>query len=172
MSRVRFVGVFLVAFALVVTVSATADVPRYYGLTLRAVASVLQPALTGWRFEDLPDKQPALWLRRSDRRIPFYFSLEKWALGLYPLLSLIAATPRIGWRRRLLCGAGGIAGLLLLDLLVVLLYPFLLQEGALPQILGQFLGMVTFVGAPVILWFALTFREMRAVWRMGLTARS
>jgi len=170
MSRTRFVAVFLGSFLLVVTLSALVDVPRYYGATLRGLAAVTQPALTGWRFEERPGVQPPLWLRSGERRIPFYFSLEKWALGLYPLLSLIAATPRLSWKRRLACVAGGIGGLLMLDLLVVLLYPFLIKEGALPQIIGQFLGLVTFVGAPVILWFALTFREMSGVWRMGLTS--
>ena len=32
--------------------------------------------------------------------------------------------------------------------------------------LGTFLGLLTFVGGPVILWFVLTFRQLQAVWRL------
>ncbi len=54
-----------------------------------------------------------------------------------------------------------------LDLVVLLLYPWLVgSPNAVTDITGTFLGLLTFVGAPVILWFMLTFRELGAVWRL------
>ena len=55
-----------------------------------------------------------------------------------------------------------------LDLMILLVYPFLVgSPNALTDIAGTFLGLLTFVGGPVILWFALTFRELRDVWRLN-----
>jgi hypothetical protein len=71
-------------------------------------------------------------------------------------------------RRWLLAALIGIAGFFLLDLLVVLLYPLLVtRPNAVTDITGTFLGLLTFVGAPIILWFALTFERLRSVWRLG-----
>ncbi|MEO8605087.1 MAG: hypothetical protein ABI629_21145, partial [bacterium] len=61
----------------------------------------------------------------------------------------------------------GVAALFALDLLVLLLYPWLVgNPNAVTDITGTFLGLLTFVGAPVILWFALTYRSMRDVWQL------
>ena len=49
----------------------------------------------------------------------------------------------------------------------MLLYPWLVgNPDAVTDIVGTFLGLLTFVGGPVILWFALTYRELRGVWRL------
>ena len=62
----------------------------------------------------------------------------------------------------------GVVGLFALDLLILLLYPFLVgSPNAFTEIIGTFLGLLTFVGGPVILWFALTFRQLQSVWRLG-----
>jgi len=89
------------------------------------------------------------------------------ALSLLPLLALLGATPGLDARAIALRAALGIAGLFVLDLLVLLLYPWLVgNPNAVTDIVGTFLGLLTFVGAPVILWFVLTYRILREVWRL------
>lgn len=54
-----------------------------------------------------------------------------------------------------------------LDLLILALYPWLVgAPNPLTDILGTFLGLLTFVGGPVILWFALTYEQLRGMWKL------
>lgn len=164
-----FVGRFLGAFAALVLIASVSDLPARYGRMLRVTASVVTPVLTGWWMEVQETPRGAqILLRRGNESLPFGFSLEKFALGLFPLLSLFAATPGLGVRRGLGRALGACVIFFLLDLLVVLLYPVLVRPGIVTDIAGTFLGLLVFVGAPVILWFALTFDCMRAVWRFEL----
>jgi len=56
----------------------------------------------------------------------------------------------------------GTATLLLVDALIVALFPLLVfYKNAFTDVIGTFLGLIAFVGAPVIIWFGLTFRELR-----------
>ena len=87
---------------------------------------------------------------------------------MLPLLSLLGATPGLGAGAIALRALAGIAGLFALDLLILLLYPFLVgSPNAFTDIIGTFLGLLTFVGGPVILWFVLTFKQLRPVWRLA-----
>ena len=75
------------------------------------------------------------------------------------------------WRRRLgLMGAGGLL-CFAIDTLIVALFPLLVfYKNAFTDVVGTFLGLVAFVGAPVIIWFALTFRELQG-WLPSLRSR-
>ncbi len=176
MHKLRFVGLFLFFFALLAVLSDLSGAPKGWGYVLRGAASFLQPVLTGWHMEVHPERQPTLWLVRGGQSLPFQFGLEKWALSLLPFLSLVIATPVLSLTRRASVAALGIGAMFVLDLIIILLYPTLVVRGAITDIVGTFLGLLTFVGAPVILWFALTFRELSSVWRFEFptptTARS
>jgi hypothetical protein len=84
---------------------------------------------------------------------------------------LLGATPGLHIRRRALLMLVGAGLCLLIDTLILVLFPLLVfyQTGDSPatigsasiDVLGTFLGLVGFVGAPVIIWFALTFRELQ-----------
>jgi hypothetical protein len=88
-------------------------------------------------------------------------------LGLLPLLSLIWATPRMRVRQRSTTALLGVGGLFLLHLLVLVAYPWMVRDpDAVKDISGTFLGLLTFVGGPAILWFALTYESLRDVWRL------
>ena len=109
-----------------------------------------------------------IWFRRGgEQPLRLQLSLDALALGLLPLLSLLAATPGLRPGRLATTAALGVAGLFALDLLVLLLYPWLVGGTTASEITGTFLGLLTFVGGPVILWFVLTFRELGAVWRLA-----
>ncbi len=167
-SKWNFVARFLLLFAALIFLGALSEAPRRYAAVLQRSAAVLSPMANGWSLEERVGASRAakLWFRRGTEEMRLALSLEAMALSLLPLLSLIGATPAPSWRRALGAAALGVAGLFALDLLVLLLYPALVIDSPLSNIAGTFLGMLTFVGAPVILWFALTYRQMRSIWHL------
>lgn len=169
MSRTAFVARFLALFALLIVAGWLTAAPRGYAAALRFAAATVSPLVTGWNLEQRQpeaDGRPQLWFRRGGEQLRLALGLEQLALGLLPLLALLGATPGLGARARLRAAVLGLAALFALDLLVVVLYPWLVRPGAVTDIAGTFLGLLTFVGGPVILWFALTFRQLRSVWRL------
>ena len=83
-------------------------------------------------------------------------------MGLVPLLALLAATPKLGLRHRAVLMAVGTALNFLVDSVILALFPLLVfYKNAFTDVVGTFLGLIAFVGAPVIIWFALTFRELQ-----------
>jgi hypothetical protein len=168
-SRLIFVGRFLAIFALLAYAGYLTNAPQAYAAAVAAAATVTSPIANGWTFErrDESAGRQQLWFRRGNDQLRFGISLEALALGLLPLLALLGATPRLGPAQLAARTALGIAGLFLLDLLVVLIYPWLVgNPTAVTDIVGTFLGLLTFVGGPVILWFVLTYRELRTIWRL------
>lgn len=168
-NKLLFVGRFLAAFALLIIIGWATTGPTRYATLLRATAAVTSPVLTGWWLETRSAATgQELWFRRAGDKVPFLISLESLALGLLPLLALLGATPGIGIRRLAVNASIGCTALFALDLLVVVLYPLLVRNpNALTDITGTFLGLLTFVGGPVIIWFVLTFDQLRGVWRLN-----
>ena len=177
--RLRFVARFLAVFALLLVAGWLTDAPKHYAALLRGSASIASPLANGWSLEarnPTATGRQELWFRRGSDQLRLAISLETLALGLLPLLALLAATPRLGLRRFLSRGALGCAGMFGLDLLVLLLYPLLVGASdpqhahsvarATADIVGTFLGLLTFVGGPVILWFVLTLPQLRTTWRL------
>jgi hypothetical protein len=175
-SRLAFVARFLAAFALLIVAGWLSGAPARYATALRVAAGIGSPLINGWSLEE---RAPAggrqqIWFRRNSgdlhtqaEEMRLGLSLDALALGLLPLLSLLAATPGISPARFASRAAIGVAALFALDLLVLLLYPALVgSPNPFTDIAGTFLGLLTFVGGPVILWFVLTFRELRGVWRL------
>lgn len=164
----RFVATFLAAFALLIALSAATAAPARYAAGLERATGLVSPLVNGWWLDTRPGPQgPELWLRRGDQQQRMPFDLKKFADAIFPLLSLLAATPGLGLKRCALSAAAGIAAVFLLDLTLLLLFPILVRPGALTDIAGTFLGLIVFVGAPPILWFVLTFDRLRGVWRLG-----
>ncbi len=166
--KIKFLLRFLGAFALLIPAGVATDFPRGYSHALEVTASGLSPAISGWSFERSPAAgRSGLHFRRGTESMPFQLSLDALALGLLPLLSLLAATPGMTIGRRSAAIAVGVAGLFVLDLLVMLAYPWMVRNpNAVKDITGTFLGLLTFVGGPVILWFALTYKNLRNVWKL------
>jgi hypothetical protein len=169
-SRLAFVARFLAVFALLIVAGWWSHAPAGYAGALRIAAAVTSPLVNGWSLEErqrVADRQE-IWFRRGNDQLRLGLSLDALALGLLPLLSLLGATPGLAAASLAARAAIGVAGLFVLDLLVLLLYPYLVgSPNAFTDIVGTFLGLLTFVGGPVILWFVLTFRALRQVWRLG-----
>lgn len=165
----EFLARFIVAFGIFAALGGFAGGLRLYASALYGVAGLSAPVLTGWHLERRPvsGRADEVWLKNTRTEMKLELGLEKLALGLIPFFSLLAATPGLRPRRFAQTATLGLGGFFLLDLLVVLAYPALVRPGAFADITGTFLGLLTFVGAPVILWFALTYPEMRSVWRFA-----
>lgn len=169
-SKAAFVARFLGVFALLIVAGWLTGAPQRYAAALRAAASVTSPFANGWSLDgrDRAGGRQEIWFRRGNDELRLGLSLDALAFGLLPLLALLGATPGLGAARLAARVAAGAAGLFVLDLLVLLLYPYLVgSPNAFTDIAGTFLGLLTFVGGPVILWFVLTYRQLRAVWRLG-----
>ena len=168
--RAAFVARFLVLFAVLATVGYASGAPRAYARALRLAGSVTSPLVNGWTIEDRstsPDRQE-IYFRRGNDQMRLALGLGQLALSLLPLLALLGATPGLTPRALAVRAALGVAALFALDLVVLLAYPWLVgTPNAVTDIAGTFLGLLTFVGAPVILWFALTFEQLRGVWRLS-----
>jgi hypothetical protein len=170
-SKALFVVRFLVVFALLIVLGWLTDAPARYASALRVAASLTSPVVNGWSLEERERSaagRQQIWFRRGSEQMRLQLSLDALALGLLPLLSLLGATPGLGAARLAAVAAIGVGGLFVLDLLVLLLYPYLVgSPNAFTDIAGTFLGLLTFVGGPVILWFVLTFAQLRTVWRLA-----
>ncbi|MCK6553556.1 hypothetical protein L6Q96_03060 [Candidatus Binatia bacterium] len=162
MSKIRFLAVFLSVFAVLLVVWRLTPLAQWYTDAMIAVGSIAGPALHGWVLR--PPSQPGgapSWVRGGDR-VDLAIQFDALAVGVVPLLALLAATPGLGARRRaILMGVACIINVLI-DGLIVALFPLLVYyKNAFTDVIGTFLGIVAFVGAPVIIWFALTFRELK-----------
>ena len=172
MKKGRFLGLFLVAFAAFLVVWRLTDAARYYTSGLLRFAGLLGPMLHGWilEFAD-PSHGAPTWVHGSER-VQAAIQFDALAVGVVPVLALLAATPGLRWRRRV--GLMGVGALLCfaIDTLIVALFPLLVfYKNAFTDVIGTFLGLIAFVGAPVIIWFALTFRELQG-WLPLLRSRS
>lgn len=166
LSKLRFLCVFLVSFALLLVVWQWADGARWYARGLLAGAALLGPALHGWVLETAADGVTAPTWVHGDRHVRASVQFDALAVGLVPLLALLLATPAVSMRRRALLLAVGATLYLLVDTFVVALFPVLVfYKNPFTDVLGTFLGLITFVGAPVIIWFALTFRQLQQILR-------
>ncbi len=164
LNKLRFLGTFLVSFALLLVAWQGADGARWYTRGLLTAAALVGPALHGWVLETAPDgaTQPT-WVH-GDRHVRASVQFDALAVGLVPMLALLLATPAVCIRRRVLLLVSGAALYFAVDILIVALFPVLVfYKNPFTDVLGTFLGLITFVGAPVIIWFALTFRQFRQV---------
>ena len=162
MSKLRFLTVFLIAFGLLLGLWTRVDAGAWHRRAILGIASAVGPAVHGWLLvlPAQPDKHPQ-WVHNNvtvDLRIQF----DALAVGLVPLWALFIATPGMSPRRRLRGLLLASLGCVLIDAAIVIWFPLLVHhENAFTDIGGTFLGLIGFVGAPVILWFACSWTELR-----------
>lgn len=161
MKKARFLGTCLVLFAVLLITWRGTDGARWYTDALLVSAGAVGPMMHGWILETDPSHSTPTWVNGRNQ-VQLSLQFDALAVGLVPLLALLAATPGLGVRRRVtLMLIGGVLNFLV-DTLIVALFPLLVfYKNPLTDVLGTFLGLIAFVGAPVIIWFALTFRELQ-----------
>jgi hypothetical protein len=162
MNKTRFLAACLASFAILLVVWRVTRGAQWYTTGLLAVAGVVGPMLHGWVLESAVHADGApTWVHGSNR-VQLALQFDALAVGLVPLLALLAATPGLSARRRAMLMVVGAALNFLVDTLIVALFPLLVfYKNAFTDVVGTFLGMIAFVGAPVIIWFGLTFRELQ-----------
>jgi hypothetical protein len=162
MRKFRFLSACLVVFGAFLVGWKLTDASRWYTEGMLALAGFFGPLLHGWVLEPNPGGVgPPTWVEGSNR-VDLTIQFDALSVGLVPLLALLAATPGLGRSRRLLLMAVGAALNFVIDALILALFPLLVwYKNAFTDVVGTFLGLIAFVGAPVIIWFALTFRELQ-----------
>jgi hypothetical protein len=162
MKKSRFLCRFLAAFALLLVGWRASDASQWCTRVLLASAGMLGPGLHGWVLESPPPGQAVpVWVH-GQNQVRTSLQFDALTIGVVPALALLLATPGLGVRRRIAL-LGVAAGLCFaIDTLVVALFPVLVfHKNAVTDIVGTFVGLIAFVGAPVIIWFGLTFPQLR-----------
>jgi hypothetical protein len=119
-----------------------------------------QPARLGARSPPHGRAVP-VWVHGGDR-VQASLQFDALTVGVVPALALLLATPGLGFRRRM--ALLGVAATLCfaVDTVTVALFPVLVfYKNPFTDVVGTFLGLIAFVGAPVIIWFGLTFPQLR-----------
>lgn len=163
--KLRFALKFLATFTLVIPLWWAVDAGALYRSAMLAVAGWVSP-LFGWWLQVGADGVPEF--RRAGVTLPFYLDLATIAMGLMPLWSLIVATPFQSARRIAACLPAAVVLYFLVDLAVVLTYPFILDRPNFAKdTLGVFSGLIAFVVAPLGVWFLLTYPALNRIWQLG-----
>jgi hypothetical protein len=160
----RFAGIFLLSFALLLVLWWAADVATLFRSVVLTIARAISPLVNGWWIDVKPND--AIF-RSGSRKLHLLVQLPQLSMGMVPFLALVAATPGIGLKRATIAAAVGSALYVLIDVGVVLAYPFIIdQPNVFKDTLGVFSGLVAFVVAPLGLWFVMTYPELRALWQL------
>jgi uncharacterized membrane protein YadS len=165
----RFAAKFLLTFAVVLTLAWMINFAHLYRAAVLAVVQLLSPVVNGWWLDyDRPGLVADVAFRTGDRQLAMLLQLPALSVGLMPFLSLVAATPGQGLKRAAVTAALGSALYFLLDVVVVLVYPFIMDRpNVLKDTLGVFSGLLAFVVAPLGLWFLLTYPTLRTLWQLS-----
>ena len=161
MNKVRFLATFLVVFAALLILWSKLEVSRWYTRGMLACAGVVGPMLHGWVLEGAQGQGEPVWVHGTNQ-VRTAIQFDALAVGVVPVLALLAATPGLTARRRVLLMCVGAGLCFLVDSLIVALFPLLVfYKNPFTDVIGTFLGVIAFVGAPVIIWGALTFRQLQ-----------
>jgi hypothetical protein len=161
MKKARFLVSCLVIFGILLLLWKLTDASQWYTEAMVTVAGFIGPLLHGWVLEPNPQGGPPTWVLGTNR-VDLSIQFDALAVGLVPLLALLAATPGLGVRRRIVLMLIGTFLNVLVDALILALFPLLVfYKNPFTDVVGTFLGLIAFVGAPVIIWFGLTFRELQ-----------
>ena len=162
MKKLRFFGAFLLSFALLLVVWGATPAARWYTNAVLVGAGTLGPLLHGWVLSVPPVGQGKPTWSSGENKVQASIQFDAMAIGLVPLIALLLATPGVPWGRRLLRVAVGLGLNFLIGISIVAMFPLLVfYQNAFTDIIGTFLGLIAFVGAPVIIWFVLSFHELQ-----------
>jgi hypothetical protein len=158
MRKARFLASFFTLFAVLLIAWTRSSASEWYTWFLLAVSGPVGAALHGWILEA---GTPPAWVH-GDARVDLAIQFDALAVGLVPLVALLGATPGIPAARRALLIGIGVVICFLFHAFVVVLFPLLVYyKNAFTDVVGTFLGLTSFVGAPVIIWFVLAFPVIR-----------
>ena len=166
----RFAVKFLLAFTVLLALWSWTNFAHLYRNAVLTTVQQVSPMVNGWWLQfDKPNPVGDVVFRFGNRELAMLLELPVLSMGLVPLLSLIVATPGLGARQTALRGLIGAGLYFLLDAMVVLAYPFIMdQPNVFKDTMGVFTGLIAFVVAPLGLWFILTYSALRPLWQLTL----
>jgi hypothetical protein len=166
----RFALKFLLAFTVLLTLWSWTQFAHFYRNAVLVAVRQVSPLVNGWWLQfDTPNPVGDVVFRFGNRELAMLLDLPVLSMGLVPLVSLIVATPGLRVRQTALRGLIGALLYFLLDVMVVLAYPFIMdQPNVFKDTMGVFAGLVAFVVAPLGLWFILTYSALRPLWQLTL----
>lgn len=160
MNKARFLVAFFALFAVLLILWTRSNASELYTGLLLGVSGPLGAALHGWILER-GASGPPVWVH-GGARVDLSIQFDALGVGLVPLIALLGATPAIAPRRRAVLILAGALLCFVFHALVVVLFPLLVYyKNPFTDVVGTFLGLTSFVGAPVIIWFALVFPTIR-----------
>jgi hypothetical protein len=160
MKKVRFLATFLALFAVFLVLWSKLEGSRWYTDAVLTCAGIVGPTLHGWVLAATAEGGP-VWVH-GNTQVRAAIQFDALAVGVVPVLALLAATPALSLRRRGILMGVGAALCFLVDSLIVALFPLLVYyKNPFTDVIGTFLGLIAFVGAPVIIWGVLTFRQLQ-----------
>jgi len=164
----RFAVKFLLGFTVLLTVWSWTNFADFYRNAVLTTAQQLSPMVNGWWLQfDKPNPVGEVIFRFGNRQLAMLVQLPALSMGLVPLLSLIVATPGLRLRQLALRGLIGVLLYSLVDVIVVLAYPLIMdQPNVFKDTMGVFTGLMAFVVAPLGLWFVLTYSALRPLWQL------
>lgn len=169
----RFALTFLTSFAVLLVVWWWLDVAALYRLAVLRAVQWISPVVNGWRLAiDQPNPLGDAVFRSGPRQLAMLLQLPALSMGLVPLLSLVVATPGLGAWSAALRAAAGAAFYYLLDVAVILAYPWIMDRpNVVKDTLGVFSGLLAFVVAPLGIWFVVTYSALRPLWHLTASRR-
>ena len=162
MNKVRFLCRVLTAFAVLLIGWRWSNASHWCTRAVLGAAGILGPSLHGWVLEPPPHGQTVpVWVHGHDQ-VRAALQFDALTIGVVPALALVLGTPGLVGRRRVVLLGVTAALCFALDTLIVALFPLLVfYKNPFTDVVGTFLGLIGFVGAPVIIWFGLTFPQLR-----------
>ncbi|GBD26522.1 hypothetical protein HRbin30_01854 [bacterium HR30] len=167
--KLKFALRFVAAFSLLLASWAVSEFGSAYRAAALAVTKVLSPLLTGWWMAPGEAEAHAVaTFEKEQLRIVLQIDPASLSMAQVPLLALIWATPGLGFRGTLVRSIVGLAAFFLVHVSVLLVYPVLLANpNWFMDTIGVFTGLLSFVLAPQLLWFVLTYTRLKELWQLG-----
>ncbi len=135
--------------------------PAWHEQAELTVAGILGPTIHGWMLEPPGDDHPRWRWHRSPYSVDQALELQQVASGLVPLVALIWALPQVPFAKRLGKTAAAVFIQFLLLAVVVAAFPVLVfYQNPLTEIAGTWIGFVTFVAAPALIWWVVCWKEL------------
>lgn len=168
----KFALRFVAAFSVLIVSWAVSGFGAAYRAASLALAKVTSPALTGWWLElEQIEPQLSATFEKNGTRVSLEIDPKSLSMAQVPLLALIWATPGLGLSGTVVRSVAGMVAFFIVHVVVLLIYPVVLANpNWLTDTIGVFSGLVSFVLAPQLLWFVLTYSHLEELWRLRRAA--
>ncbi|MCX8071872.1 MAG: hypothetical protein N3C12_05405 [Candidatus Binatia bacterium] len=166
--KIKFALRFIAAFTLLLATWASAGFGTAYRTAALELARLVSPALTGWWLEFGATDRSNPVFTKGGVEIPLQIDVSLLSMAQVPLQALICATPGLGLVGTVGRCVIGMVAFFLVHVLVLLIYPVVLAHPSWwTDTLGVFSGLLSFVLAPQLLWFILTYPRLKELWHLG-----